>query len=130
MDPKAPKTVESLSEYLRARKLYDDTLPLYENDPLDDIILKDDELLAGAAGVARMEKAIHAIVRVRILKLQRELVLSCVPEEVMVYRQAIVELAAILKDIERYKQEYERREASRTNQDGKGGGTPQSGPAL
>lgn len=130
MADKQQKAIENLSEYLRKRGLYEDSVPLYEGDSLDNIILKDDELLAGAAAIARNERAVQAVIRVRILKLQRELVLSCAPEEVMVYRQAIVEIASILTDLEKYKKEYERREGARINHEGKEGGTPQSGPML
>lgn len=128
MAEKPKMQVENLSEYLRARGLYEDLVPLYANDPLDDFILKDDELLAGAAAIAMHERAAHAVVRVVLLRIQRELVLNCIPEEVPVLRQALVEVASILTDLKKYRMEYERREATRINQEGKEGGTPPTAP--
>lgn len=120
------KFLQSLSEHLRTRGLYEDSIPLNTTDPLDNLILNDEQLLASVAGLHDKIGAITALLKVRILKLQRELVMKCVPEEVMVYRQAIKEIADILDDVKKYRNEYERRTSACNKEEGQVEGTPEN----
>lgn len=101
---------EQLSEYLRTRNVYLDDFPLWDvTASVENIILHDTEKLAKVAGLSNFKGALQDVIRVRCLKLQRILVMSAVPEEVVVLRQAIVELSKVLEDIDMYRKEYERR---------------------
>lgn len=95
-----------LESYLISRGLY---------DPKQDTkkeILENEALLSAIAGAWNNDKeAIQTVVRARLDVIRDTLLLEAVPQEVMVLRQALLEVAAILTDFESYYEEYQRRQA-------------------
>lgn len=70
---------------------------------LDREILETPELLAKAATAwSHGKEGILLVVRSRLMKIRQELLFKAVPQEVMVLRQALVEVASLLDDFERY----------------------------
>lgn len=73
-------------------------------------ILSSAELLPQAAGLWRDKKSVvEAVLKARIYAIERELVQNAMPAEVIILRQAMIEVAMIGEDLEAYAQEYERR---------------------
>lgn len=78
--------------------------------PVGEEILNNEELLAQCAGMYQNnQRALEAVIRARILPLVLELVLRAYPQETIVLRQSILEIAAILDDLKKYNDEYTRR---------------------
>lgn len=79
-------------------------------EDMDATILANDELLSAIAGLWRNSKhVIEAIIKARIYPIQMELVREATPYEVPILRQAMIEVAFIGDDFERYAREFERR---------------------
>lgn len=98
--------MSTLSEYLRNRGLNLEPLTL-EDDP----ILKNDDLVKEVAGLWQEHKgAIIAVIQGRANAIGKKILHEAVPEEVLVLRQALVELGAMVKDFEKYHAEQERRD--------------------
>lgn len=73
------------------------------------VVFEDKELLSAAAGIYRGSKhIIEAVIRARIGVIEHELVTEAEPYEVLFLRQAMVEVAMIFDDFEKYAAEYER----------------------
>lgn len=91
------------------------------NAPNKDVgaeILADDQLLAEIAGIWRgHRKAIETLLQARIQPIREELVLKAYPAEVVVLRQAIVEIGALATDLETYAAEHERRTKAKEGQE-------------
>lgn len=99
---------ELLEQYLLARGLYDPKI-----DP-NKALLENDELLGKVANLWNnpdSKEALLAIVRIRLDVLREELLFKAVPQEVLVLRQALLEVAAIIPDFEKYAEEHKRRSA-------------------
>lgn len=94
-----------LEKYLLEREL---SIP---HTDLDAEILSSPEKLQCVAGVwvGEGKKGIKLAVEARIMKLREEIELRAPPQEVIVLRQSIVDLASLLEDFENYAQENERR---------------------
>ena len=106
----------TLSEYLRNRGLSFDPV---EIDKGLDPILGDEMLIKEAAELWESKSPlIRLVLQARINSIAKLIIEKCPPEEVLVLRQAIVELGAIESDFEAYKGEYGRREANK-NKDNK-----------
>lgn len=104
---------QSLEQYLYNRGLKLDASDVGSDK---DIILDDNELLAQAAGLKQdSEKILTMIIQNRINKIGNELLLKAIPQEMTVLRQAIVEVAKILEDIEIYAIEYRKRKEGADN---------------
>lgn len=68
------------------------------------------DLLEGAAGIWRgSEHILKAVIRARIARIQHEIVTEAVPQELLLLRQAMVEVAFLFDDFEAYARESERR---------------------
>src|SRR3954465_1468779 len=91
----------SLEQYLLSRELME------PDRELDKEILETPDLLA-KAGLAwgTSKDGIRLVVRARLMKLRQELIFRAYPQEVPVLRQAIVELANLLDDVERYEERH------------------------
>lgn len=88
-----------------------------ESIPIGEEILNNDELLAQCAGMYQNNrKALEAVIKARILPLVIELVMKAQPQETIVIRQSIIDIAAILEDFRKYNEEYMRREAGKKPQ--------------
>lgn len=93
-----------LEKYLLETAVYD---PAHA---LSDEILDQDELLGSVAQAWTTNgDAIRAVVRQRLSKIRTALVMTATPYEVLPLRQALVEVAAILEDFERYTAEADAR---------------------
>lgn len=94
----------SLEQYLLSREL---TEP---DRDLDTEILDTPELLSKAAAAwLDSKEGIRLVVRSRLMKVRQELIFTAIPQEVPVLRQALLELANLLDDFERYANENARR---------------------
>jgi len=101
----------TISEYLRARGL---TLQPLTKDAEIDTVLNNEELLNGAVNAwNNYERAITAVVQSRVNSIAMELLTKASPEEVVVMRQSLVELGAILKDFQVYVAEANRRNSKK-----------------
>jgi len=77
-------------------------------------ISEDAELLNAVAGAWTSDKeAIQAVVRARIDVLREKLICTALPQEVVVLRNAMVELAGILEDFENIHAEFSEREKNK-----------------
>lgn len=77
-------------------------------------ILNDDEVLARVAGAWQSNySAIEAVIKARIYAIVVEMVMSAYPQEVIVLRQSMVEIAKILEDFKKYNEEHLRREEAK-----------------
>lgn len=56
---------------------------------------------------------IRLVLQARINAIAKHVLEKAIPEEVLVYRQALVEIGAIISDFEKYKGEHGRREATK-----------------
>src|SRR4051794_1659721 len=93
-----------LQAYLIERELY------APDTDVKQAILEDDALLAELAGIWLGHKtALQKLLQARIQPIREKMVLRAHPAEVMVLRQAIVELGALFSDLEGYAAEHERR---------------------
>ena len=95
----------SLSEYLRARGLSLDPQIVDEDSVLnDDLVIKEvADLWQGHQG------AIVMVLQARINALGKVILEKAPPEEVLVLRQCMVEIGAIIDDFRKYHSESERR---------------------
>lgn len=86
---------------------------------MEALVLENDAFLAELAGIWRSHpEAIKALLRARIYPIERDLVGNATPAEVIILRQAIIEVALIGDDLERYATEFERREKLRKEGEG------------
>lgn len=92
---------KSVAEYLIGRAL---SAPKLDADKA---IVENDDILARIAGLD--EEALAALIEARLQPIREELIAKATPPEVLVLRQALVEVSALLIDHEKYKQEYKRR---------------------
>lgn len=98
-----------LSEYLLSRGLSLDPAVI-EGDY--DAVMSNEALLQEAAELWTAHKGlITAILQARINALGRQILIKAIPQEVIVLRQAVVEVGALTDDFEKYKGEWERRKA-------------------
>lgn len=99
------------------------------NEDMNETLLGNDEFLAEIAGIWEGHPhALKAIIQARVHKVTAELVQEATPYEVIILRQAMVEVAALYDDFERYAQEYRRRKPH--NEEGaveSGEGQPEAG---
>lgn len=98
---------DNLSDYLLSRKLnLSPESVINKNDP----VLEDDDILSRVSTIwADNKETITMVIQARVNIIAERLLKNAIPEEVIVLRQAIVEVGAILGDFEAYAQEYERR---------------------
>lgn len=90
-----------LSDYLKKRGLQLEPLKIGENRGITEKEL-------GLIGTIS-EEALLALLQPRVHSIMDELVVKAEPEEVLVLRQAIVEVGGIIDDYRAYKKEIERR---------------------
>lgn len=87
------------------------------NEDMEEVILSNDALLAELGGIWRGHKeAIIALIMARIEPIQQEMIGKATPAEVIILRQAIIEVALIGDDFERYAIEHEKRQKDRAEQ--------------
>ncbi len=100
----------TLSEYLKTRGLSYDPLPIGEKRALTD------EQVSKVGAIS--EEALIMLIQQRIDSVADELVHNAVPEEVVVLRQAIVELGGLVDDLRKIKRESDtrREEAEKAKQ--------------
>lgn len=118
-----------LEQYLFARGLVDPKL-----DP-NKAILENDELLgkiANAWNNKDFQDAMLAVIRVRLDAIREELLFKAIPQEVLVLRQSLIDVASIIPDFEKYAEEHKRRTAPPPPPDIETEGTapPDTEPAL
>lgn len=83
----------------------------------DKAILENDALLEEIAGLwIGHEKAITALIKSRMYAIEQEMIAEIVPEELLIYRQAMVEIAIIGDDFKRYAEEWRRRKHQRESE--------------
>jgi hypothetical protein len=92
----------SLEQFLLDRKL---TQPLTDTEILD----TPEKLSRAAAAWQDSKEGITLVLNAKIAALREYVSDKAIPQEVTVYRQAIVEIAGILSDFERYAAENARR---------------------
>ena len=97
----------SLSEYLRARGLSLDPTEIAEG--LDPVLCNEALIREASELWTSKEALIRLVLQARINSIGKVILEKCQPEEVLVLRQAIVELGAIVNDFEGYKAEHGRR---------------------
>jgi hypothetical protein len=103
-----------LERLLINRKLYDPAALF--NDRKDEI-LENDDLLANIAGLAENSlPALTAVIKSRVAELSRQIVFEIHPAELMVYRQALVELDEVLNSVSKYAEEWKKREEAKKPQ--------------
>lgn len=74
-------------------------------------ITNDEELVADIAGVWKTSnEGIRAVIQARCDILTNKLVFDCLPYEVPIIRQTLIELGGILEDFEKISQEFNSRE--------------------
>lgn len=94
-----------ITQLILSRGLFD---PKY--DP-DETILASNELLALVAGAWRgSQQAITEVVKARIYKIEKDMVGNATAAEVIILRQAMLEVAFIVDDFIAYEQTFARRE--------------------
>lgn len=105
-----------LEKYLVERGLFEPTdvvkaiVSGKQEVPVGEEILNNDDLLGQCAGMYQNnQRALEAVIRARILPLVVELVMRAYPQETIVIRQSILEVAKILDDFKKYSDEYTRR---------------------
>lgn len=101
-----------LTKYLNARGIE----IIKRDKPLE--ITEDEALLVDVAGAWTANKeAIRAVIQARCDKLREKLIVTDMPFEVPVTRQALVELSGILQDFETIHAEFAKREAGKEEED-------------
>lgn len=101
----------TLSEYLRNRGLSFDPV---EIDKGLDPIMGDELLIKEAAELWDSKNPIiRMVLQARINSIGKLILEKCTPEEVLVYRQALVEISSLIDDFEAYKGEHGRRQANK-----------------
>lgn len=100
----------TVSEYLRKRGLsFDPTL--VDKDP----ILDDENLVKEASELwTSKENLIRLIIQARVNAIGRHILNKAIPEEVMVLRQALVEIGALVDDFAKYKGEHGRQTVAKS----------------
>jgi len=99
-----------LSEYLRNRGLVFKPMEK-ENDQ----ILESDDLLREASELwESRQNILTIIIQARVNAIAKNILEKAIPEEVLVLRQSLVELGAILTDLSKYSSEYKRRSIKET----------------
>ena len=102
----------TLSEYLRDRELQLDPVKI---EAKEDVILESDELLQEATDLWGGHKNIlRYAIQARLNAIGAYMLNKAIPEEVMVYRQAVVEIGALITDFDKYAAENARRKATST----------------
>jgi len=87
---------DNLSKYLLERGVN-----ITSND-LDPKITEDTVLLGKVAGAWKTNKEeITAVIQARMNRIREDLILNCIPQETVVLRQVLVELAGIIDDFEK-----------------------------
>ena len=95
---------DNLATYLNNRGV----IILERKNPLE--ITENEQLLAEVAGAWESnQQAIRAVVQARCDVLREKILISDIPYEVPVSRQALIELAGILQDFENMHTEYSKR---------------------
>jgi hypothetical protein len=116
----------SLSQYLRTRGLYLDAKIVEKND---DPILGQEGLLKEATKMWETKQSLLTmVIQARIDAIGNYILHKAIPEEVIVMRQAIVELSAILDDFNKYKAEYGRMKTQEENNSDNTEATPITSP--
>lgn len=106
--------MQTLSEYLLNRGL---SLDPVEVDKKTDPILESPELTKEAAELWETKQPLLTMVfQARINAIANKILTDCVPQEVVVLRQALVEIGALVTDFEKYKGEYGRQTAKADKQ--------------
>ena len=78
---------------------------------LDPKITESDEKLANIAGTwASGNEEIKMVIRARMAQIRERIIVNALPVEVPVLRQALVELAGVIEDFEKYTAEFEERQ--------------------
>lgn len=104
--------MDTLSNYLRKRGLDLNSLAIQKEE---DLILQNDDFLREIAETYQTHQSvIRLVLQARINALGKYLLDKAIPEEVIVYRQAMVEIGAIVDDLEKYVSEHERRTKQKT----------------
>lgn len=75
-----------------------------------DPILEDDDLLASVAGLAESIVPLRALIKNRVTALSRQIIFGIPPAQLPLYRQGILELDTLLSDVEKYEEEYRKRQ--------------------
>jgi len=105
--------MSSISEYLRTRGLSLDPVEV-DTDP----IMESEQLINEAGELWEGKKnLITMVLQARINAIAKQILEKAQPEEVLVLRQSLVELGAIVTDFEKYKGESLRRKAATSNED-------------
>lgn len=114
--------MDSLEEYLTKRGLFEPTKVIkavmsgQKEVPVGDEILNDSDMLAKVAGMWQSNQPVlEAVIRARIYPILVDLTMSAFPQETIVLRQSILELAEVLNDFKRYNDEHIRREQTKDN---------------
>lgn len=95
----------TLSEYLKQRGLYLDPTKV------DEDIFDNEDLTKEVSEIWQMNgNAIRSVIQARINAIGKYILEKAVPEEVIVNRQAIVELGALVTDFEKALAEQKRRD--------------------
>ncbi len=99
-----------LSNYLIKRGLNLDPVSVQAKaDP----VMDDPEMLKGVVEMwGTHQTAITAVLQARINAIAYEILTTCTPEEVIVSRQSLVELGAIITDFISYSSEQEKRDTA------------------
>lgn len=111
----------SLSQYLKTRNLSFDPLPIGEKRKLTD------EQLTRVTRIS--EEDLITLIQPRLDSIFDELVEKALPEEVLVLRQAIVEIGGLIDDHRAYRKEMERRKEEDDKKQTEENPTPQPEPS-
>lgn len=104
--------MDTLSNYLRKRGLDLNSLAVQKEE---DLVLENDDYLREVAETYQTHQTvIKLVLQARINTLAKYMLDKAIPEEVIVYRQAMVEIGAIVDDLEKYVSEHERRVKNKT----------------
>lgn len=88
-----------------------------QNDP-DAAILTDEPMLAAVAGAWRTSaQPITTVIKSRLYKIEQEMIGNATPAEVIIFRQAMLEVASIYDDFVAYEAEFTAREKSKNAPD-------------
>ena len=80
------------------------------NQDMSKEILESEDMLAGIAGIiGTYEAPFKALLQARIAPLKEQLIMNAEPQEVLVLRQCMLEVAMIFDDALKYSQEYRKR---------------------
>lgn len=96
------KETESLSSYLIARKV---DLRVHKLD----LSVQDGAVEKAATAWKNNEEGIRAVIENRMQKIRENLIFDCLPEEVTVKRDILVELALVISDFEKASEESKKR---------------------